>query len=232
MALEGTGIAFFSLPMIRTEALPLSDEIRNVLLVLDQFNLVVFTSKNGVSNFWKALAQLKIPFPKTLKTAVIGGGTARALEQYHGHPDYVNEGKTSTDFAAYLKSAVISESDKILLVQGNLAPDLLFEELNEIATVKRIDVYRTVAEKNCDENILTDIRNNRYGLLVFSSPSAFSNFYNFYEGGKKEGKSPLRVLSIGKTTTKTISRICDAKIITAAKQGTQGLKNEILRYFN
>lgn len=230
-ALEGTGITFFNLPMIRTEALPLSEEIKNAIQNLDNFSLLIFTSKNGVIHFWNDLEQMKAAFPSKLKTAVIGGGTARVLEKYNGNPDYINEGKTSTDFAAYLKSEVISESDKILLVQGNLAPDFLYNELNEVADVKRINVYRTVTEETCDENILNEIRGNRYGLLVFSSPSGFSNFYKFYQSGEKI-KSRLRVLSIGNTTTKAISGMCNAEIITAAKPGTQGLKNEILSYFH
>ncbi len=231
LALEGTGIPFFNLPMIHTEALPLSDEIKDVIRKLKQFSLIIFTSKNGVINFWKALEEMNLTFPVGLKTAVIGGGTSRALQEYHGKPDYVNEGKTSPDFAAYLKSEIISERDKILLVQGNLAPDFLFNELNKIAAVKRINVYQTLAEETCDENIMKEIRNDRYGLLVFSSPSGFSNFYKFYKNDE-EGKSRLRILSIGNTTTEAISRICEADIITAAKPGTQGLKNEILSYFH
>jgi uroporphyrinogen-III synthase len=230
-ALEGTGISFFNLPMIHTEGLPLSNEIKEAIRNLNNFSLVIFTSKNGVSNFWKALAQMKVSFPAGLKTAVIGRGTSRALQEYHGSPDFVNEGKTSADFADYLKSEVIRKSDKILLVQGNLAPDFLFNELNEIAAVKRINVYQTLAEETCDENIMKEIRNDRYGLLVFSSPSGFSNFYKFYKSDE-EGKSRLRILSIGNTTTEAISRICEADIITAAKPGTQGLKNEIISYFH
>lgn len=230
-ALKGTGITFFNLPMIRTEALPLSGEIKDAIRDLNQFNLLIFTSKNGVINFWKALEQMKVTFPAGLKTAVIGRGTSRALKEYHGKPDYVNEGKTSSDFAAYLKSEIISESDKILLVQGNLAPDFLFDELKEIAAVKRINVYQTLAEEICDENIMKEIRGDHYGLLVFSSPSGFSNFYKFYKSDE-EGKFRLRILSIGNTTTEAISRICDADIITAAKPGTQGLKNEIISYFH
>lgn len=231
LALKGSGIPFFNLPMIRTEALPLSGEIKDAIRNLNQYNLLIFTSKNGVSNFWKALEQMNLSFPSGLKIAVIGGGTSKALQEYHGKPDFVNEGKTSPDFAAYLKSEIISESDKILLVQGNLAPDFLLNELNEIAAVKRINVYQTLAEGTCDENIMKEIREDRYGLLVFSSPSGFSNFYNFYKSGE-EGKSRLRILSIGNTTTEAISRICNADIITAAKPGTQGLKNEILSYFH
>ena len=230
-ALEGSGISFFNLPMIRTQALPLSGEIKEAIRNLNKFNLLIFTSKNGVINFWKALDQMKTTIPTELKIAVIGSGTARALQEYYGNPDYVNKGKTSTDFAAYLKSEIIRKSDKILLVQGNLAHDFLLNELNEIATVKRINVYQTLAEESCDEKIMKEIRGDHYGLLVFSSPSGFSNFYKFYKSNG-EGKSRLRILSIGNTTTQAISRICDADIITAAKPGTQGLKNEILSYFH
>ncbi len=230
LALKGSGITFFNLPMIRTEALPLSEEIKTAILGLNQFNLVVFTSKNGADAFWNDLMQIKVAFPEALKIAVIGKGTANAVKKYHGNPDFINEGNTSTDFAAYLKSEVISESDKILLAQGTLAPDFLLNELNKLAEVKRINVYQTLPEENCDSGLITNIRNNRYGLLVFSSPSGFSNFYKFYKGDEEQ--SPLRILSIGRTTSNAILGICNAEIITVEKPGTQGLKNEIIRYFH
>ena len=228
--MKGSGVSFFNLPMIRTEALPLSEEVKDVIHNLNQFNLLIFTSKNGVDAFWNDLAQMKVAFPSTIKTAVIGKGTATALQKQFGNPDYINDGKTSTDFAAYLKLKIVSESDKILLVQGTLAPEFLLDELDKLATVKRINVYQTLPESECDQNLLKKIRDNHYGLLVFSSPSGFSNFYKFYNGGQE--KSPLRILSIGQTTTNAISEICKAEIITAEKPDTKGLKNEIIRYFH
>lgn len=228
-ALEGTGIAFFKLPMIETETLPLDKKILVQIQKLNQFDRLIFTSRNGVEAFWKLINEAGIVPPKNIKTAVIGRGTAEALRKHHITSGHINPGQSSTDFVEYLKSGVISKGEKILLVQGTLAPDYLHKELASLADVQRINVYRTLAIDTCNKNLLENILNDHYGLIVFSSPSGFFNFYKFYHNGTPH--SQLRILSIGKTTTKAISDQCDAEIITAFESSTEGLKNEIINYF-
>ena len=228
-ALEGQNIAFYSMPMIRTEAYKLNDSIRNTLNQLNNYSHLIFTSKNGVNAFFQLLNEAGVSFPENIKTAVIGQTTASTLKKVHRQADFVNPGQTSVEFLDALKNGGINKKDKVLMVLGNLAPTRMQEELSKITTVDRLNVYQTIGLTDYDEKIMQNIRDDRYGLLVFSSPSAFQNFYQFYK--TKKSIAPLRIVSIGNITTQAIQNIIGAEIFTAREAGISGLKNEIIHYF-
>lgn len=227
VALTGTGIDFFSLPMIRTEAVQPDEKLLTVLKNLSGFEHLIFTSKNGVSAFAGILEQAGIATPK-ISISVIGKGTAFAANQAGFHPDHINPGGTAVEFAAYLLDNVIQEDENVLLVQGQLAPDFLEKELAAKAKVTRINVYLTLPVESVDSTLLSAIRADRYGLLVFTSPSAFQHFTQQIDPKSRQ----LRILSIGNTTTAAITAAADADIITAPRPGTEALKKEIIHYFN
>jgi len=228
-ALEDSDVCFYNMPMIRTETVELNAEIQTAFDRLEYFDLLVFTSRNGVKAFFKLLQQAGLALPEKMKTAVIGKGTASALEQNYRRADYIQPGQTSRDFAAWLKNQVLEGREKILLALGNLAPDFLQNELSPQASVQRIDVYRTLPVQKYDVDLMQNIRNNQYGLLVLSSPSAFANFYDNYR--KKKSNARLRIVSIGETTTRAILNTTQAFVLTAKEPGTEGLLYEIKQYF-
>jgi len=229
-ALGNSGVDFYNMPMIRTETVELHAEIQVVFDRLKNFDLLVFTSRNGVKAFFKLLQQAGTELPEKMKTAVIGKGTASVLEQSYRKADYIQPGQTSSDFAVWLKNEVLKSGEKILLALGNLASDFLQTELSPQASVHRIDVYRTLPVREYDVDLMQKIRDDHYGLLVFSSPSAFANFYNNYK--KKKLNARLRIVSIGETTTQAILNTTQAFVLTAKIPGTEGLLNEVTQYFH
>jgi len=228
-ALEGHSIAFFNMPMIRTETYALNDSIRETLQKLHEYDWIILTSKNGVNAIFQLMKEAGISFPENVKTAVIGKTTESYLEKVHHKADFINRGQTSVEFLAVLKSEIIKKNDRILMVLGNLAPSHMQQQLSKIARVDRLDVYQTIGIADYDKTLMQNIRDDRYGLLVFSSPSAFQNFYKFYQ--IKKSKAPLRIVSIGEITTQAIQDITEAQIYTAREAGVEGLKNEIIHYF-
>jgi len=217
------------MPMIRTEAYALNDSIKESLLKLPTYDWVIFTSKNGVHALFKQLKEANLHFPNHVKTAVIGKTTESSLEQIHHKADFINRGQTSVEFLEALQQDIIKNNDRILMVLGNRAPHHIQKELSKMAHVDRIDVYQTIGMDDYDEGLMENIRHDQYGLLVFSSPSAFQNFYKFYKTEKSI--VPLRIVSIGKITTQAIQNIIGAQIYTAHEAGVSGLKNEIINYF-
>jgi uroporphyrinogen-III synthase len=229
-AFENSDVCFFNMPMIRTETVELNAEIQTVFDRLKNFDLLVFTSRNGVKAFFKLLQQAGLTLPEKIKTAAIGKGTASALEQSCRKADYIQPGQTSRDFVVYLKNQVLKGGEKILLALGNLAPDFLQNELSPQAFIQRIDVYRTLPVRKYDVDLMQKIRDDQYGLLLFSSPSAFANFYDNYR--KKKTNTCLRIVSIGETTTQAILNTTQAFVLTAKIPGTEGLLYEIKQYFH
>ncbi len=217
------------MPMIYTKTEELNTEVREAFDNLQNIDFLIFTSRNGVKAFFKLLQQAGRTLPEKTKTAVIGKGTALTLETYYRKADFIQPGNTSRDFADYLKNQVLQGGENILLALGNLAPDFLQNELSPLASVQRIDVYRTLPVQEYDTAIMQKIRDDQYGLLVFSSPSAFANFYGHFR--KEKLKARLRIVSIGETTTRAILNTTQANVFTAKVPGTEGLLNKIQKYF-
>ncbi|GMT44334.1 MAG: uroporphyrinogen-III synthase [bacterium] len=227
-ALENSDVRFFNMPMIRIETVELNTEIQSAFDRLKNFDLLIFTSRNGVKAFFKLLDQAGLTFPEKMKIAAIGKGTAEEIRQYGREADYIQPGQTSRDFAAWLKDKVLTGGEKILMALGNLASDFLQNKLSPLAFVRRIDVYRTLPVQEYDVDLMQKIRDDQYGLLVFSSPSAFANFYGNYQ--KKNAR--LRIVSIGETTTQAILNTTQALVLTSRVPETEGLLYEIKQYFH
>lgn len=229
-ALQNSSIEFFNMPMIYTETTALDVEILNCFNDLQTIDILIFTSRNGVKGFFNLLSQAKKKLSEKTKIAVIGKGTAKTLEEKYRQADFIQPGNTSRDFVVYLKNQVLRGGERILLALGNLAPDFLQNELTPHASVRRITVYRTLPVGEFNADLMRRIRDNQYGLLVFSSPSAFANFHDKYQ--KEKTDALLRIVSIGETTTQAILKTMQAFVLTAKTSGTEGLLNEIKKYFH
>lgn len=227
-ALEGTNFTFFSLPMIKIQTVQPNTALQHILDHITDFDHILFTSKNGVLSLAKLLQPQQKKLLNQIPVSVIGQGTASALNQINVKPLHINPGNTGVDFAQYLLSSVIKENERVLLVQGELAPDFLEKELARKAHIKRINVYQTLPCKDADNTIISKIKADQYGLLVVTSPSAFENLTKYINPEKQQ----LRILSIGATTTAAIRAVTNTKVITATKPGTNYLKEKIIQYFN
>ncbi len=226
--IQSKDVEFISMPLIETETIDLNEKIKNTLNKISNFDCIIFTSKRGVSGFFKLLKDLEIPNNKikALKFAVIGEPTAAELKKYGFKADYINPGNTSREFLFYLLRDFINNCDKILMPLGNLASNYLPNALSEIANVTRIDVYETIKLKEVNKSILNKIDQNDYHLLIFTSPSAFENFIEIT--GYKPNNRKLSILSIGQTTTNAIKKLGFDVQITAKKSTIEGLAVEII----
>ena len=229
--LQAKGAKLLSLPMIEIAPVKLTPHVSDLLQNLEMFDWVFFSSKNGVSNFFRMMVEAKgnTNLPKSIKKAVIGKRTAAELEYYGYAADYISPGNTSEDLLDLFYKSFNSKNQRILLSLGNLADDTLINRLSKDNDVKRINVYETIKPTSADKDILNLIKEDKYDLIVFTSPSTFDNFSSFYG---KEGLKTLRIASIGKTTSKAIEDAGVEPLITAKKSSTIGLAEAINDYFN
>ena len=228
--LQKQGANLVSLPMIEiTPTIPSQDDF-NLLNNLNEFNWVIFTSKNGVVNFFKHLSDLKgsTALPGTLKIAVIGNKTAVELDYYGYAPQFISQGNTSEDLLDEFYKEHNPTNQKFLLSLGNLADDTLYNSLSKDNTVKRLEVYKTEKPKTVDSTIIELINNNKYDLIIFTSPSTFNNFCSFYDVDKIKD---LKMASIGSTTSKALEDAGFKALVTAKKSNVEGLIDSMIEYF-
>jgi len=228
--LKDQGADVYSLPMIETVPSTLTEEMSIVLNNLKAYDWIFFTSKNGVTNFFKHLitVQGNTELPLELHIATVGYKTALEMDYYGYAPQFISEGNTSEDMLNQFLSKYNSGNKKILLSLGNLADDTLQNYLSTNNYVQRINVYETVKPENADPDIINLIKKNSYDLIIFTSPSTFYNFCSFYG---KENLGNLKMASIGAATTKAIKEAGGAPLITAKKSNAEGLRDEILKFY-
>ncbi len=139
---------------------------------LKNFDILAFTSTNGVESFFKQLfaAGYDVRVLAGKKIASVGKITEKKLLEYGIRCDYVPEDHTGEGLGLLLQKVVGDES-RILLLQGNLADDTLLKLLPKAI---RWTVYETlpVAE-------LPDWKREAIAsadAVVFASSSAVENF--------------------------------------------------------
>ena len=229
-------IPFVNYPMIETNTINLNDKIKEIFDEIEKFDWLVFTSRNGAKSFLKLWHDYKKTFfvkSKKNKIATIGHSTSHLLKEKGISIDFINPGVTSGEFVHHIdKDEIIQNTHKVLLIQGNLAPNILYSKIREITpSVKRINLYETIYKKDIDSHIYNFLQKEDYSLLLFTSPSSFDNFMR---NSIISDFSKLRIAAIGKTTAKFISvRRKDAKVqFIPSRSEYQYLTKEIAEYLN
>ena len=211
--LKEKGVLVLSCPMIE-----INFRIFSVPDRLSEYDWVVFTSKNGATSFLEQQS-----FHPNNKIAVIGEGTATPLRSYGIQPDYVGTGHSGEEFAGELVE-LVRKGKRVLLALGNLAPDTLFNALSSQNTVERIDVYETRSPDSVDQGVINLIEADDYDFIAVSSPSAIRNLYEQIE----ESINPLRIVSIGETTSDAAREVGVEPVATALEQSYEGLAQCVL----
>lgn len=228
--LKSLGAGLLSLPMIEIVPSKVDDHMTEHVNNLEFFDWIFFTSKNGVSNFFRQLIDIKgdTELPKSVKLAAIGLKTGLELEYYGYAPEFISEENTGQEFLKRFREKYDPVGLKILLSLGNLADDMLFNHLSIHNNTHRINVYQTIKPNRADPEILERLKNDQYDLIVFTSPSTFNNFCYFYD---RELIGKLKMGSIGSVTTRAIQDAGFEPLFTARKSNAEGIRDAIVEYY-
>jgi uroporphyrinogen III methyltransferase/synthase len=203
---------------------------------LKNFDILAFTSTNGVESFFKQLfaAGYDVRVLAGKKIASVGKITEKKLLEYGIRCDYVPEDHTGEGLGKLLaslkfqstegaNSCPILDESRILLLQGNLADDTL---LKLLPNATRWTVYETlpVAE-------LPDWKREAIAsadAIVFASSSAVENFSRL----SSVGQSPFSRLSfcIGRMTEASAKKH-GFETVTSDETTMDSLVKKIVEYY-
>ncbi len=219
-----------SMPTIDIKPLPLDEMGLSHLKNLDSFNWIVFTSPNGLKYFFARLFELQNHYslPEHLKIAVVGKKTAAQLECYGTSAAFINLGNTAEDFSADFIHR-ISHGERVLFPIGNLARSVIEDKISKKAECVRILFYETVLPETINEEAFQSILDDRYDMIVLTSPSCCNNLLHLISG--KYDASKLRLVCIGQTTSAEVIRNGLEPLITAGTANSQGIYSAILNHF-
>jgi uroporphyrinogen-III synthase len=226
-ALKELGANVLVMPLIEILQFQIPKEVISDILK-NRYQWLVFTSKNGVDQLFNQLGLVQTSGKLPFKNAVFGERTALALKEKGFIPDLINLQNTSDDLIKDLYPR-IRPGEKVLLVLGDLATNLMEEKLKSKAQVERINVYRTVSVQSVDEEILQLIVNNNYDLILFTSPSGFNSFWRLTE--KLINPAFLKIACLGPTTEEAILAKGIKPVVVAKPSGRAGLIKGVEDYF-
>jgi uroporphyrinogen-III synthase len=197
---------------------------------INQFDHIIFTSKNGVKYFFDQAVKFQFfaNIPASVNFSVIGTRTAYELSKYNFNNIYIAKGNTSKDFLEELINQEEIKYQNILLVLGNLAADTLEKGLYKIAKITRLNIYKTQPVKIAALKVMEQIRNNRYDMIVFTSPAGIENFIRIMrEAGYN---NHFRIACIGKTTAQKALENNIIPVLTASVPEGEILAKEFKKY--
>ena len=220
--LSALGAEVIETPMIETRTLECSSNFAD----LANFDILAFTSTNGVESFFSQLfaAGYDVRVLAGKKIASVGKITEKKLLEYGIRCDYVPEDHTGRGLGNLLASLEI-DAARILLLQGNLADDTL---LKLLPRARRWVVYETLPvselpEWKRDAVAVAD-------AVVFASTSAVENFVKVMPQSTEGATEPRISFCIGSMTKSAACRH-GFETVTSDETTMDSLVKKIVEYY-
>ena len=203
------------------ENIPLEKELENAAA----YSWVVLTSPNGVEIFFDYLRKLKLDVRKLagLQFAVIGTGTAAALEKRGIYASYLPDRYNIESFADGL-CEMVGTDEKILILRAEQGSDVLTEKL-DAAEIGYTDVkiYDIRVDEEKRESALSKVQDMDF--ITFASGSGVRGFLE--DGG--EIPAETKIVCIGDSTQKMLLKYGYENMIVAEKFSVDGVVDMILK---
>ncbi len=142
---------------------------------LQKITWIVITSANGVKSFMEGLFSLGYDARAlfNVKIACIGSETQRVLAEYGIKADLIPERAISESMAGSLEK-ILTNDDRVMIVCGNLAKDIIKNRLCEICHVEELTVYNTLIDDGSEE-LLQSALDEGLDAMAFTSGSTADN---------------------------------------------------------
>lgn len=199
--------------------------LEEVLQKVSEYPWAVFTSPNGVDIFFDYLKKLKLDIRTLsgLKFAVIGTGTAAALEKRGIYPAYLPE-KYDVESLAKGLCQMVGKEEKLLILRAEQGSEILTEVLDAAEmTYTDVKIYDILVDEEKRRTANEKVR--EMDFITFASGSGVRGFM---ENG---GTIPdgTKAVCIGTSTTKMLKKYGDYEKITAETFNVDGVVERILK---
>lgn len=220
---EGAEPVLFSLVMTHRRV---EENFLLAMREIEQYTWIVLTSANGVEAFFDSLKEQRIDIRRLahIKFAVIGDGTAKALEAKGIFCDYIPTMYSSKDMSNSM-IPLLTKEDKVLLLRAKEASKELPKALEENKiSYEAVSLYETKYDKRKGEELNRILKDIDY--VTFASSSAVKAFALM---ASEENKNCCAHISIGPVTSKTAAELGVTIDKTASTYTAQGMVDILLR---
>jgi uroporphyrinogen III methyltransferase / synthase len=225
------GADVLEIPVIRIIPPTERQAIADVLLELNAYDWLIFTSPNGVGAFFdyffKAFSDLRDI--GGVRIAAVGPATAAKIRELHLNVDLTPDEYVTTKIAAALAKYESVENLKILLLRAEVANKDLPKKLEEMgAIVDDVAVYKTVPETEDRNGAAARLMEEGADWITFTSSSTVEHFNARFDLKQLAGRYPeLKLASIGPETSKAITALGLKPAVEAKEHTIDGLVKAI-----
>jgi uroporphyrinogen III methyltransferase/synthase len=229
-ALRDLGAEVIAFPTIRIEQVTDSPEIDSMLAGLESYDLIIFTSVNGVEGFFDRLCEAGGDARRLHRASVvaIGPKTAAACRRRGVVPDLLPDTFIAEGVLAVLQESghLAEPGRRVLIPRARMGRELLPDALAAAgAHVDAVALYDTVLEEP-DPTLLEDVL--AADLVTFTSSSSAENFAALLRSAGHEARlREVRAASIGPATTETVLAEGMQLVLEAEEYTVEGLVEAI-----
>ena len=202
--LQTLGALAIEFPTIRIEPPEDWQKLYEAIDRITDFDWIIFTSVNGVANFFDALTARGMDSRSLsgIRVCCIGSAAAECVMEQGINTDLLPARFTSEGVVEALAQSGEIDGRRFLLPRADIAPPDLLERLRENGGEPfEVVAYRTLPAEPPEE-ALTALRDGEVDVVTFSSSSTARNFAEIAR--REIGELPRNVVyaSIGPETTK------------------------------
>lgn len=174
-----------------------------------QTSWIFFTSKNAIDYFFAQNPNV----PEHVKYGVIGNSSANHLKNHHVSADFIGKGVNLLNIAKEFRE--ILQNDSVLFPQAIDSYQTIQKQLAFTNTCYNLYVYKT--------SIRTDFDLPFSDILIFTSPSNVTAYYNKYQPDSRQS-----VVAIGSSTKQKLNEYNVINVLTPHSFNEQGLLDCII----
>ncbi len=230
-ALQDRGADVVTIPVIKIAPPTNMDALADVFLDLGTYDWLVFTSANGVNEFFRYFFAgfQDLRAIGNVRIAAVGPGTAARIKELHLRVDVMPEENLGAKIAKAMNKHEDIENLKVCLLRAEDANPDLFTALNEFrAIVDDIAVYKTVAETEDVTGAGARLLEEGADWITFTSGSTVEKFHERFDLPKLVAKFPqLKLATIGPETSKALAVLGLKPTVEAKVHTTEGLLKAI-----
>jgi uroporphyrinogen-III synthase len=231
--LEGFGAEVVELPVIKISMEVSKQALADVMLEFGAYDWLVFTSANGVHNFFAEFLRIfdDIRSLGLIRIACIGDATTKAVNELHLKVECKPAKATAEALAGEMIDTGSMDSAKVLVITGNLNRDEIVTRLEEArAIVDCLQVYKTEPVDLSTDPVASDYRRLGADAVLFASSSSAQCFVDQGATLKLDlgAKKPLYG-SIGPQTSGTMRKVGLKVDFEAKTPGIAELVAELLK---
>lgn len=163
------------MPMLGIDALAETQAMRDCLLMLDQFDSVIVTSRPAARLGVELIERYWPQFPLHCRWFAIGSSTAAELEQFAIKADY---SETGADSEALLTLGAFNHAQdkRVLIIKGVGGREVLEEQLsNAGARVHTLDVYQRSCPTYERNAVVKKLESHSINVILCGSGETLTN---------------------------------------------------------